>query len=173
MYDKNCQLCTLSKNRTQIVWGSGSKNAQIMFIGEAPGRKEDEGGLPFIGAAGKILDEFLARAQLNRNDIYITNIVKCRPPNNRNPKPDEIYACAKYLLHQIETIQPRVIITLGSFATQAILGTDTPISQLHNKPQQYGNYTVLPLYHPAATIYNQQLRPQFINSANTLRDLIK
>lgn len=175
-----CTRCSLCKTRTQVVVGSGDTHAEILFIGEAPGRNEDEGGAPFIGAAGALLDQFLEEAQLSRDEIYITNVVKCRPPQNRNPKADEIAACGPWLEAQIEMLQPRVIVTLGAFATHWVLKCDAPMGDLagvlHEVTWGEGasaqKICVVPVYHPAATIYNQKLRAPFLESARIVRDAI-
>jgi len=168
-----CQNCALSQSRTQVVWGTGPVTASLVFIGEAPGRTEDLGGEPFTGAAGKVLDEFLAAADLNRDDVYIANVVKCRPPNNRNPLPDEIAACSPYLKIQLELIKPAVVVTLGKFATQSLLDTNRGISSLQGSLQQLEHFKVLPLYHPAATIYDRSKREPFLQAASLLKQALK
>ena len=167
---ENCQLA--QAGRTQVVWGTGTANARVVFIGEAPGRKEDEGGEPFIGAAGKILDELLAKAHIARSDIYITNIVKCRPPGNRDPLDEEIIACRGYLNAQLRLIRPRAIVTLGAFATRLILQTGQGISGLQGRVFEVHNLKVLPLYHPAATIYDLLKREPFFAAAPVLDRLV-
>ncbi|MCL2745542.1 MAG: uracil-DNA glycosylase [Coriobacteriia bacterium] len=167
-----CHNCALAQSRTQVVWGTGSANAALVFVGEAPGRNEDLGGEPFIGAAGKVLDEFLAEAGLNRDEVYIANVVKCRPPNNRNPLPEEIAACSPYLQIQLELIRPTVVVTLGKFASQSLLQTTRGISSLQGQLQQTEHFKVLPLYHPAATIYDRTKREPFFEAATTLRQVL-
>ena len=167
-----CQRCDLAARRTQVVWGDGPATARVVFIGEAPGRKEDEGGRPFIGAAGKLLDELLERAHITRSDIYITNIVKCRPPSNRDPKDEEIIACRVYLNRQLQLLRPRVIVTLGAFATRLILQTSAGISSLQGRVFERHGYRVLPLYHPAATIYDMLKREPFFAAAPLLDRLV-
>ena len=167
-----CRKCELHKTRTQVVWGSGSDAARIVFIGEAPGRTEDEGGQPFIGAAGKVLDELLAAADLKRDDIYITNVVKCRPPKNRNPMPAEIDVCSKYLKTQIPAIGPSVIVTLGTFATRYVLQRKDSMAALQGRLYQSKDYLILPLYHPAATIYDRTKREPFLAAAPLLKKLL-
>jgi len=171
MLDFNCTLCDLAVSRSQIVWGSGPIPADIVFIGEAPGKHEDLGGLPFVGAAGKVLDEFLAAAGLKRSEIYITNVVKCRPPNNRNPHSEEIEACRPYLDAQLEALSPKLVITLGNFATQTILNTRQAISSLQGQIQQAEHFQVLPLYHPAATIYDRSKIEPFLAAAGTIKSI--
>jgi len=172
-YALKCQNCTLSQARTQVVWGTGPVTAPLMFVGEAPGRTEDLGGEPFTGAAGKVLDEFLAAADLNRDDVYIANVVKCRPPNNRNPEAEEIAAREPYLKIQLEIIKPAVVVTLGKFAAQSLLDTNESISSLQGNMQQLERFKVLPLYHPAATIYDRSKREPFLQAAALLKQALK
>ena len=176
-----CERCHLAQTRTQVVVGSGNPHATVMFIGEAPGRNEDEGGRPFIGAAGKILDQFLERAQLSRDEIYITNIIKCRPPKNRNPHKDEIEACRDWLSAQIIEQAPLLIVTLGACAASWVLGDDRSMSEIVKTSGVYeyslGSDTsaraeVIAVYHPAATIYNQHLREPFLASAKRVREAL-
>jgi DNA polymerase len=152
-----CTRCRLSEGRTQVVFGVGSPNADLMFVGEGPGFHEDKQGIPFVGQAGKLLDKLLGGIGLDRNDVYIANIVKCRPPGNRDPVPDEKEACEPYLFRQIELIQPKVIASLGNHATKQLSGKDIGITRVHGKEQQIqlGSRSVLlyPLYHPAAALY--------------------
>jgi DNA polymerase len=171
-YALKCQNCTLSESRAQVVWGSGLTAASLVFVGEAPGRNEDLGGEPFIGAAGKVLDEFLEAAGLNRDNVYIANVAKCRPPNNRNPLPEEIAACAPYLKIQLELIKPAVVVTLGKFASQSLLNTTRGISSLQGQLQESEHFKVLPLYHPAATIYDRSKREPFFAAAQTLKEVL-
>lgn len=165
----------LASQATQLVIGSGNPNANILFIGEAPGKKEDEQGVPFIGAAGKFLDTMLAAAGMNRDDVYITNIVKYRPPNNRDPKPAEKAAFLPFLLKQIDIIQPKVIITLGRHSMENFL-PDQQIGQIHGEPQtiELGEkmYTIVPLYHPAAALYNGSLRQTLIDDFMRVPEVI-
>lgn len=149
-----CNKCPLNEGRTNVVFGSGNQNADIMIIGEAPGKNEDEEGLPFVGKAGSHLDDLLEMAGLSRKDVYIANVLKCRPPSNRNPKAEEIQACAPYLRAQTALVDPKVIITLGNFATHFILKTDKGISELQGKPVNLGKFVVYPVYHPASTMYD-------------------
>ena len=168
---QSCQACALGATRTTLVWGSGNPDAEIMFIGEAPGRAEDEGGLPFIGAAGKRLDEFLAIAGFNRDDIYIANVLKCRPPHNRDPLPAEIEACQHWLIGQIHEIAPRIIVSLGAFATRWTLGRDTAISAVQGKVFSHDSYFIVPCFHPAAVIYDQSKLDAFFKVARTVAQL--
>jgi DNA polymerase len=162
---KQARVCTrcpqLASTRTQVVFGSGNADADLMFVGEAPGAKEDEGGVPFIGAAGKLLDELLAGVGLARADVFIANVLMCRPPGNRDPQPGEIDNCRQYLMRKVELIQPTVICTLGNFATKLLRGDPTGISRLHGEAEiiTVGNRAVrlYPLYHPAAALYTRSL----------------
>lgn len=152
-----CTKCELCKGRTNTVPGVGNEKAEIMFIGEGPGKNEDLQGEPFVGAAGKFLDEMLSDIGLERSDVFIANVVKCRPPNNRDPLPEEIESCIPYLKQQIVLIQPKIIATLGRFSMNLFL-PNAKISQVHGKPQKVNNLLILPLYHPAAALYNGSQR---------------
>lgn len=150
---KECMECEIGKTRTNFVFGSGNSSAEIVFIGEAPGRNEDLQGKPFVGQAGKILDELLLSIGFNRSAVFIANVLKCRPDENRDPKLEEINICKKYLLEQIEIIDPKIICTMGKYSTQLILNTDTPITSLRGKVFRVENRIVLPINHPAAALY--------------------
>jgi DNA polymerase len=150
----DCRRCELCETRTNIVFGVGNPQAQVMLIGEAPGKQEDLGAEPFIGAAGKLLNRLLELAGLSRDEVYIANILKCRPPGNADPLPHQIEACTPFLREQVRSIAPLVLVTLGRFATQFILKTDTGISHLRGKIQITGRFSVLPIFHPAAAIYD-------------------
>jgi uracil-DNA glycosylase len=156
-----CTRCALAGARTQVVFGSGDPQADLMFVGEAPGFHEDKQGVPFVGAAGKLLDQLLAEIGLSRPEIYITNVLLCRPPGNRDPMPDEISACERHLWKQIELIRPRVVATLGNFATKLLSGRPTGITRVHGQEQEtsLGGRRVLlyPLYHPAAALYTPRM----------------
>jgi len=178
----SCVRCSLSETRTQVVWGSGPADASVVFVGEAPGKNEDLGGEPFIGAAGKILDEFLQSADLSRDDIYITNVVKCRPPKNRNPLAEEIAACSDYLTVQLELIKPAIVVALGRFAALALLGGDSadsklaadgPMKDMQGKVLQLEQFKLLPVYHPAATLYNPKMKEPFFAAAITLKQALE
>lgn len=171
----------LAESATQLVVGDGNPNADIVFIGEAPGKNEDEQGLPFVGAAGKFLNEMLAEAGMNRGDVYVTNIVKYRPPNNRDPLPEEKKAFLPYLLRQLEIIDPKVIITLGRHSMEYFL-PDAKISQIHGhavrKKVVYHDKTqhewlIIPLYHPAAALYNGSMRSVLIDDFLGAAQLVK
>jgi uracil-DNA glycosylase len=152
-----CARCALAKGRTQVVFGSGSPHADLMFVGEAPGFHEDQQGIPFVGQAGKLLDRLLAGIGLEREQVYVANVLKCRPPGNRDPQPDEIEACEGHLFRQISLIEPKVVATLGNFATKLLSGKPTGITRVHGAEQEatLGGRSVMlyPLYHPAAALY--------------------
>ncbi|MBP7056583.1 MAG: uracil-DNA glycosylase [Candidatus Omnitrophica bacterium] len=149
-----CEGCDLSKTRLNVVFGSGSPEARLMFVGEAPGQDEDIQGLPFVGRAGQLLTKIIEAMGFKREDVYIANILKCRPPNNRAPLPAEILACSDNVRRQIEIINPQVICTLGKFASQTLLKTETPISSLRGHFQEYNGIKVMPTYHPAYLLRN-------------------
>ncbi len=177
---RTCTKCPLYKTRTNAVPGDGNPHAKIMFIGEAPGMNEDLQGKPFVGAAGKLLNTMLEKAGLERSEVYITNIVKCRPPENRDPLPDEKEACSPYLDAQIGQIQPHVIVCLGRHSAEYMFtkyGLEFPgITKARGQPYKvdslFGHFILFPVYHPAATIYNQQLRPTLEHDFEVLRGLI-
>jgi len=152
---RDCQKCALAAGRTQVVFGSGNPEADIMFVGEAPGYYEDKEGRPFVGAAGKLLDRLLQEIGLQRSEIFIANVLKCRPPQNRDPLPDEVEACKPYLLRQIELIKPRVICTLGNFATQLLLEKKVGITKVRGRSFQMQDYFVFPMLHPAAALHRE------------------
>jgi DNA polymerase len=155
---RTCTACGLCLGRTNAVPGTGNPNADIVFIGEGPGKNEDEQGIPFCGASGKFLDSLLATINLNRSDIFITNIVKCRPPNNRDPLPDEKDICTDlYLSKQLDIINPKLIITLGRHALNYFI-PNVKISQVHGQPKRHNGRVFLPLYHPAVALYNASTR---------------
>lgn len=150
----DCHRCPLSETRTNIVFGEGDPNADIVFIGEGPGHDEDVQGRPFVGRAGKLLTKIINAMGLNREDVYITNIIKCRPPGNRNPMSEEIAACFPFLERQLEAIRPRYICALGTFAAQTLLETNTPISRLRGKFHEYKGIKLIPTFHPAYLLRN-------------------
>ncbi|HET9074226.1 MAG TPA: uracil-DNA glycosylase [Solirubrobacteraceae bacterium] len=156
-----CRDCLLHETRTMVVFGSGNSDADLMFVGEAPGRHEDEKGVPFVGQAGKLLDQLLEEVGLQRRDVFIANTLKCRPPNNRDPHPHELASCEKYLFRQIELIQPTVIATLGNFATKLLRGEATGITRIHGQPEERiigpRRVRLLPLLHPAAALYTRSM----------------
>ena len=156
-----CTRCALAETRTQVVFGAGSPTAELMFVGEAPGFHEDKNGIPFVGAAGKLLSKLLDGIGLSRDDVYICNTVKCRPPGNRNPLPEELEACETHLFRQIEIIQPRLVATLGNFATKLLSGKPAGITQVHGREQQVvlggRPVTLYPIFHPAAALYTPRM----------------
>jgi uracil-DNA glycosylase family 4 len=172
----------LASGATQLVFGDGNPNAEIVFIGEAPGKKEDEQGVPFVGAAGRFLNEMLEMIDLKRDDVYITNIVKYRPPNNRDPLPEEKKAFLPYLQSQLEVIQPKVIVTLGRHSMNCFL-PDLQISQVHGQPKRIKlqlkansdtlEVVILPLFHPAAALYNGAMRQTLIDDFALIPTIIK
>ncbi|MBL7072436.1 MAG: uracil-DNA glycosylase [Candidatus Omnitrophica bacterium] len=151
----SCQKCPLGKTRISFVFGAGSPKAPLMFVGEAPGRDEDQQGEPFVGRAGQLLTKIIESIGLKREDVFIGNILKCRPPQNRNPLPTEISACTPYLLKQIDIIKPKVICSLGKFSAQTLLNSETPISRLRGKFYDYHGIKLMPTYHPAYLLRNQ------------------
>ena len=168
-----CIKCPLHESRTKVVFGEGSKNAKIMLVGEAPGKKEDETGRPFIGMAGKILSEIIEEAGMDRSDIYITSIVKCRPENNRKPKKLEYTTCIDlYLNKQIELIDPDIIGLLGNSAAYALIGKKN-IKQIHGKTYELNGRKYMALFHPAAALYSRVLLPQLKEDMVTLKKAIE
>jgi len=147
-----CTACRLSEGRTNVVFGDGSPEADVLIVGEAPGRREDEQGVPFVGPSGKLLDRLLGEIGLDRSDVYIANVVKCRPPKNRDPRPDEIEACKGYLREQLQLIDPKVVVTLGNFSSKLLLKTDTGISRLRGTAFEWWGRHLVPTFHPAAAL---------------------
>jgi uracil-DNA glycosylase family 4 len=167
-----CQDCALHQTRNKTVPGTGPASSEIMFIGEGPGFHENEQGLPFVGAAGKFLDELLAQADLVRTDVWIGNVVKCRPPSNRDPQPDELSACGRYLDCQIEAIDPRIIVTLGRFS----MGKYFPgarIGEIHGQMRRIGDRYIIAMYHPAAALHQGNLKPIIKADFAQLPELLK
>jgi uracil-DNA glycosylase family 4 len=153
---RGCTACRLAETRTTVVFGDGSPDARVVFVGEGPGRNEDLEGLPFVGAAGQLLNRLLAEIDLRREDVYITNVVKCRPPGNRDPLQDEIDSCKGFLAEQIRLIDPDVVVTLGNFATKLLLKQEVGISRLRGRAYPWWNRTVVPTFHPAAALRGGQ-----------------
>ncbi|MDH4128299.1 MAG: uracil-DNA glycosylase [Spirochaetota bacterium] len=170
---KLCRKCLLSETRTQTVFGSGNFDSKVMIIGEAPGYDEDKQGFPFVGKAGQLLDKMLKAIDLTRDDVFICNILKCRPPNNRNPNDDEIKNCTSYLNEQINLINPKIIFTLGNFATQFILKDNRGITQLRGKTYNLDNRIILPTFHPSALLQNQNLKRPAWHDLKLLKLLLK
>jgi DNA polymerase len=150
----DCQRCRLAGVRNKIVFGAGDPGAKLVFVGEGPGFEEDQQGLPFVGPAGQLLTRIIEAINLDRDQVYICNVIKCRPPGNRNPDADELNACYPFLKRQIAAIRPDFIVALGTFAAQTLLGTTTPISRLRNRFHDYNGIKVLPTYHPAYLLRN-------------------
>lgn len=166
-----CQKCGLSRIRLKAVPGEGPENAAIMFVGEAPGWHENQHGRPFIGPAGHLLDDLLASIDLKRADVYIANVIKCRPPENRDPLPEEISACADYLERQIAIINPKIIVTLGRYSMAKFFGQES-ISRIHGQPRRVNDLLVFPMYHPAAALHQPRLRQDLFNDMKKLPSLI-
>ena len=155
-----CQRCSLARTRKNIVFGDGNVSAKIVFVGEAPGADEDEQGLPFVGRAGQLLTNIIKAMGLARKDVYICNILKCRPPGNRNPLPEEIRLCEPFLKQQLQLISPQIICALGSFAAKTLLKTETPITALRGRFQTYEGIKLMPTYHPAYLLRNPSAKKQ-------------
>jgi uracil-DNA glycosylase family 4 len=174
-----CTLCQLSQSRTRAVPGEGPEDAALMFIGEAPGFHEDKTGRPFVGAAGRFLEELLASIGMTRDQVYIANVIKCRPPGNRDPLPNEIEACEPYLDRQIELIQPRMIVTLGRFSMARVF-PGAKISSIHGTPRKVGGILYYPMFHPAAALHQPKYRtlveedmariPELLGKVDDIRD---
>jgi len=147
-----CTACRLAEGRTQVVFGDGDPQADVVFVGEAPGQREDEQGIPFVGPSGKLLDRLLGEIGLERSDVYIANVVKCRPPKNRDPRPDEIEACKGYLREQLSLIDPKVVVTLGNFSSKLLLNTETGITRLRGTAYEWWGRYLVPTFHPAAAL---------------------
>jgi len=167
-----CRKCRLSETRKNAVPGEGSERMKVMFVGEAPGEQEDVQGRPFVGAAGKLLTELLASIGLRRTDVYITNVVKCRPPNNRPSRKDERNACRPYLDRQILLISPRIICPMGNSAIHSLIETEKTVTDLHGVPFEVGKVTYFPMYHPAAALYTFQLRKTLEEDFKKLKALL-
>jgi DNA polymerase len=173
---RTCERCPLHQTRTTVVFGAGNADAELMFIGEAPGANEDRMGLPFVGQAGKLLDKLLGEIGMERRDVFIANTLKCRPPDNRDPHPHEIEACQDYLRRQVDLIEPTVICTLGNFSTKLLRGDTTGISRLHGREEVriVGNRAVrmYPLYHPAAALYTPSTLETLRNDFHRIPSLL-
>jgi len=167
-----CTKCRLCETRRNAVPGEGLENSRVIFVGEAPGEQEDLQGRPFVGAAGKLLTELLASVGLRREDVYITNVVKCRPPKNRPPRKDETAECRPYLDRQISLITPRIICPMGNSAIHSLMDSDKSVTDLHGMPFEIGKITLFPMYHPAAALYTFQLRKVMEEDFKKLRGLL-
>ena len=165
-----CKLHTLG--RTQVVFGAGNPNAQLMFVGEAPGRDEDLQGVPFIGRAGQLLTKIIEAIELTREDVYIANVIKCRPPENRNPEPDEVETCEPFLFQQIDVIKPKVIVALGTFAARALLRSLDPISKLRGRVFEYRGSKLIPTFHPAYLLRNPSSKREVWEDMKLVKSLL-
>jgi len=168
-----CTRCRLSEGRSKVVFGSGNPNAELMLIGEGPGAEEDRQGLPFVGPAGELLTKIIQAIDLQRDDIYIANVVKCRPPGNRDPQPDEVTACRGFLEKQIALVQPRVIVALGKVAAQTLLGNESPIGQMRGRWYRIHGVPAMVTYHPAALLRNQALKRPTWEDMQQVRDRLR
>jgi len=167
-----CPRCKLSKGRTNIVFGQGNAQAELMFVGEAPGREEDEQALAFVGRAGQLLTKIIEAIGKKREDVWICNVLKCRPPNNRNPEPDEVAACRPFLDEQIRLISPKVIVTLGTFAAQALLETDEPIGRMRGRWGTARGVRVMPTFHPAFLLRSPERKKDVWEDLKLVRDYL-
>ena len=157
----DCQRCKLGKTRTKLVFGVGNPDAKIVFVGEGPGRDEDIQGEPFVGRAGQLLTDIITKGmKMKREDVYICNVVKCRPPENRNPEPDEVDACEGFLIKQLEVIRPEIVVALGTFAAKTLLKTDLPISKLRGRFHDYKGIQVMPTFHPSYLLRNPEKKKE-------------
>ena len=171
LYDKcaECQKCALAQTRTNCVFGTGNKNADIMFVGEAPGEQEDLSGTPFVGRAGQLLDKFLYAVDIKREDVYIANILKCRPPKNRDPLPDEENACIDYLREQVKLIKPKIIVCLGRIAAMRLIKPDYKITKEHGEWVQKGNYLMTAVYHPALLLRDPRRKEEMLVDMQSIK----
>lgn len=165
----DCQRCQLAVSRTNIVFGSGNPNARLMFVGEAPGSDEDRQGLPFVGRAGKLLTKIIESIDLKREDVYICNVLKCRPPGNRNPQPEEVESCSPFLKHQLEAIQPEIVCCMGAFAAQMMLRTKIPISKLRGRFHNIDGVRFIATFHPAYLLRNPQKKREVWEDMKQIR----
>ena len=168
----DCQRCKLSRGRHSIVFGQGNPRARLMFVGEGPGAEEDEQGLAFVGRAGQLLTKIIEAIGLRREDVFIANVIKCRPPQNRNPEPDEIESCQPFLERQIQAIRPAVIVGLGKFAAHWLLKTAEPITRLRGRLGGYGDIQVMPTYHPAYLLRNPGAKKDVWEDMKVVRELL-
>jgi uracil-DNA glycosylase family 4 len=166
-----CKLCTLG--RTQVVYGKGNAKARLMFVGEAPGQEEDERGEPFVGKSGQLLTKIIESIGLSREQVYIANVIKCRPPANRNPEPDEVAACEPFLFRQVDVIQPKVIVPLGKFAAQCLLKTMDPITKLRGRRFDYRGSVLIPTFHPAYLLRNPSAKREVWEDMKQVRAILQ
>jgi DNA polymerase len=169
----DCQRCKLAKGRKNIVFGQGNPRAELMFVGEAPGAEEDEQGLAFVGRAGQLLTKIIEAIGLRREDVFIANVLKCRPPQNRNPEPDEIMSCQPFLERQIEVIRPKVLVGLGKFGGQWLLKTAEPISRIRGRVGDYHGIKAIPTYHPAFLLRNPAAKKDVWEDMKVVRELLQ
>ena len=169
----DCQRCKLAKGRKNIVFGQGNPRAKLMFVGEAPGGDEDEQGLAFVGKAGQLLTKIIEAIGLTREDVFIANVIKCRPPQNRNPEPDEIESCQPFLERQIEAIRPQVLVGLGKFGAHWLLKTAEPITRLRGRLGSYRDIKVMPTYHPAYLLRNPSAKKEVWEDMKVVRSLLE
>jgi uracil-DNA glycosylase family 4 len=168
---RRCKLCTLG--RTQVVFGKGNPKARLMFVGEAPGQEEDERGEPFVGKSGQLLTKIIEAIGLSREQVYIANVIKCRPPSNRNPEPDEVATCEPFLFRQIDVIRPRVIVPLGKFAAQCVLKTMDPITKLRGRQFEYRGAVLIPTFHPAYLLRNPSAKREVWEDMKKVRAILQ
>ncbi|MDH3972860.1 MAG: uracil-DNA glycosylase [Deltaproteobacteria bacterium] len=169
----DCSRCRLGKTRTNLVFGTGDRNADLVFVGEAPGRDEDLQGEPFVGKAGQLLTKIIEAISLKRENVYICNVLKCRPPQNRNPLPEEIECCEPFLIKQIRAIKPKVICALGKFAAQTLLKSEAPISTLRGKFHNYHGVPLMPTYHPAFLLRNPKMKKEVWQDVQLIQKVLK
>lgn len=169
----DCTRCKLHSTRTHIVYGVGNPRADLMFVGEAPGRDEDQQGIPFVGRAGQLLTKIIEAIDLQRDEVYITNVIKCRPPSNRNPEPDEIQTCQPFLFAQIDAVQPKVIVALGAFAVQTLLQRDDAISRLRGRVFDYRGAKLVPTFHPAYLLRSPDKKRDVWEDMKTVRSILR
>ncbi len=170
---ESCEKCELCKTRTNCVFGVGNINADIMFVGEAPGQQEDLSGTPFVGRAGQLLDKYLYAIDIKREDVYIANILKCRPPQNRDPRPDEEEACIDYLREQVKLINPKVIVCLGRISAMKLIKPDFKITQEHGMWFKKGNYLMTAVYHPAALLRDPRKKEDMLRDMQRIKEKIQ
>ncbi len=169
----DCRLCKLSSTRHSIVFGSGNPHADLMFVGEAPGADEDAQGLPFVGKAGQLLTKIIEAIELNREQVFIANVLKCRPPGNRDPEPDEVEACEGFLFSQVTAVDPLIIVALGKHAAQTLLKTETPISRLRGRFFDYRGRVLLPTFHPSYLLHNPGAKREVWDDMKAVRVRLK
>ncbi len=174
LYDicNTCQKCELGKSRTNLVFGVGNPRADLMFVGEAPGEQEDLSGVPFVGRAGQLLDKFLYAVDIDRKDVYIANILKCRPPKNRDPLPEEEDACIEYLRQQVKIIRPKIIVCLGRIAAMRLIKPDFKITQEHGQWFEKGDYLMTAVYHPAALLRDPRKKEDMLRDMTAIRKML-